>query len=745
MSAGKNYEELVALLGRMCGIAPCYWDNFGRCWPTSTATYQNLLRAMGVPWEEPEALLQEINHRRQSLKKRLLPPVYLLPAAPETPRLLFSLWSPTADLPSPLAIAGEIIPETGPPLAWESSGNDAKPLATQPLDHGFRHRLAVNLPVPLETAYYELKLSVNGAGHRQTGATRVIVAPSRVYIPDFLSAQHRLWGLSLPLYALKSGHNWGIGDFTDLKKIMAWARTLGAAFVGINPLHPSLPLAGADPSPYSPATRLFINFLYLDLEAVPELPHCPKAQKLLASSSWQNTLQRLRTAPEVAYPEVYRLKIIILDLLFKTFLRLHGSPNAPHTPRGQEFAAYVHQAPPASHLYARYLTLVEVLRESDWRRWPEPYRHPDSPAVADLVQAHPEMVFFHHYVQWLAARQLEDVWQQAASVRLPFSLYQDLALGEHPGGFETWAYPHLFAHGASIGAPPDAFNPKGQNWGLPPMIPEALRNSGYRLFIDTLRANCPPGGILRLDHVMSLFRLFWIPEDQEGTPGAYVYYPARELLAILALESQRRRTLIVGEDLGTVPPRVRRDLNRLGVFSYRVFYFERDDHRQFRRPQDYPRQALAAVTTHDLPTLAGFWQGEDIQLKRRHHLYPSEETAQADEAQRPEERRQLVAALSREGLSPSPGESQVLSQANLPEEVRFGVLEFLGQSQAELLEVRLEEIFGLTFQQNLPGTTREHPNWRQKIPIPIEDLPQSPEAARLAAHLQQRRPRPPQE
>ena len=356
--------------------------------------------------------------------------------------------------------------------------------------------------------------------------------------------------------------------------------------------------------------------------------------------------------------------------------------------------------------------------------------------MAEFAREQPRKIRLCQYGQWLAATQLQEVAESARRRGLPFSLYQDLALGVGAAGFDTWAYPSLFARGVTIGAPPDAFNPRGQNWGIPPLIPQALRESGYQHFIDTIRANGPTDGMLRLDHVMGLFRLLWIPAGAEPAAGAYVHYPARELLAVLALESVRRRLLIIGEDLGTVSPRVRRELGRSGVFSYRVFYFEREASGRFLAPEDYPVQAMAAVTTHDLPTLAGFWQGRDLAFRREAQLYTEPLQAEADLAQRQQDRLKLVEALQNRGLLPGPG-PPVAPGSPCPPEVREGVLEYLAQSPAALLEVRLEEVLGLAEQQNFPGTQSEHPNWRCRIPPTLEEMARDPEPVKLAARLEQ--------
>jgi len=510
--------------------------------------------------------------------------------------------------------------------------------------------------------------------------------------------------------------------------------------VGVNPLHATGGQAYADPSPYSPTSRIFLNVLYLSLEAAPEMADCRKAQDLVASQEFQVAKARLAAATLVPYGEVLRLKRRVLELLYQTFCEVHGAPEGPPcTARGQEFAQFVAAGGESLARFGQFGALTDHLKQGDWRRWPKPYQHPESPAVAAFAREHGKEVRFYQYGQWLAATQLSQVCQEAQKQGLPFTLYEDLALGASPEGFDTWAHQELFARGPAIGAPPDAFNPQGQNWGLPPLIPERLRASGYQLFIDTLRANLPPGGMLRMDHVMGLFRLLWIPQGAEAARGAYVTYPARELLAILSLESVRRRALIIGEDLGTVPPRIRRELGKSGVFSYRVFYFERDGNRHFLPPEEYPARAMATVTTHDLPTLTGFWQGHDLALKRTLNLYPEVRLAEADAAAREQDRHRLLEALRRRGLLGEGAACEPEAGDSCPLELRAAVLEYLARSEAALMEVRLEEVFGVPEQQNLPGTQTEHPNWRVKFPLTLDQMEQAPELARLAARLNKAR------
>jgi len=729
----------LALLARLCGITSRFWDNQGRRHQTRDATRQALLSAMGVAWEDPARRREEIHRRQDELCNRLLPQVATVWLGP-TAHLPVAVRLPGPDVPSGLKAAGELVAEDGTRLPWEGRLTwPARPVFRRTPD-GWRGMADLRLPPEVAPGHYEVHLEIPGPGGHEMGHGRLIAAPPRAFLPACVAEGARLFGLNLPLYALRSRHNWGIGDFTDLGDAMAWAGELGAAFVGINPLHAGLPGALSDPSPYSPATRLFTNFLYLDLRAVPEMAHCPEAREYLGGTAGRSLLRRLRAAALLPYPEVYAVKRDILARLYEVFRREHGG-TPPKSDRGREFQEFCRRQDLYLHDFALYVALAEFHGTSDWRRWPREYRSRSAPAVAEFAVQQRQAVEFWQYVQWLAAQQLARVRARAQAAGLPFSLYQDLALGAAPGGFETWAFPHLFAQGAATGAPPDAFNPKGQNWGLPPFIPERLRESGYDLFIRTLRANLPPGGMLRLDHVMGLFRLFWIPEAPE-VPGAYVRYPARDLLAILTLESHRARTLIVGEDLGTVAPVIRRELARRRIFSYKVFIFEREADGRFRPPAAYPSQALAATTTHDLPTLAGYWQGEDIALKTRFHLYPQPSLAAADTQARERDRVFLLEALAAEGLLPAEDLPRLAASPGLPPEVRWGVLEYLARSRAALLEVRLEEVFGLVAQQNLPGTLDEHPNWRQKFPLNLEEMRSSPEAAELAARLGPHRGRP---
>ncbi|HWA39356.1 MAG TPA: malto-oligosyltrehalose synthase [Burkholderiales bacterium] len=500
-------------------------------------------------------------------------------------------------------------------------------------------------------------------------ARRTAVKAGRCHDPEFLSRGGRLWGFTVQLYGLRSaraGKDRGIGDFGDLRALVELSAGMGAGFVGLNPLH-----ATSGASPYSPSSRHALNPLYIDIDALPE-----QAGEL------------------VDYDSVRKSKLAALE---KAFRRLEER-------KGLE--AFRRSAARGVRTYALY----EALREKfggGWQGWPAEYRRPDTAAVKAFARRHAKRVDFHLWLQWRAREQLDAVQRRALELGMPIGLYVDLALGSDAGGAEVWSDQAAFARGVSIGAPPDEFNPRGQDWGLPPYSPRALAASAYAPFRELLRANMPEGGALRMDHVMSLMRLWWIPNGRTPDQGGYVRYPFREMLAILAEESRARRCLVVGEDLGTVLPEFRAALNKAGVLSYRPLLFEKAPDGSFAPPEAYPREALVCVTTHDLPTWKGFFSSSDLNLREELGLSVD-----------PQKERQL-----REG------DQEKLKETLKGEDPHA----FLARTPAKLLAVQPEDVFGLEAQANLPGTIDQHPNWRRRLPLPLEAWAGDPRVKALVA------------
>jgi len=506
--------------------------------------------------------------------------------------------------------------------------------------------------------------------------------------PEPCQAPARAWGWAVQVYALRSRGSWGLGDFADLRRLGQWSAARGAGFLQVNPLGPSQPVPPLEPSPYYPSSRRFLSPLYLRIEEI------PGAQR--AAARWAHLAERghaLNTAPLIDRDAVFALKMEALEGLWSEFKA--GAPER------EEFARFVVESGGCLRQYAIYCALAERLGPN-WKDWPPAYRHPVAPAVAQFAAEHVERVTFHEWIQWLLDRQLDE-----ANQALP--LVQDLPIGFDPGGADAWAWQDLLAFGASVGAPPDLFNTRGQDWGLPPFIPHRLKAAGFAPFRETIRALLKHAGGLRIDHVMGLFRLYWIPKGLGPDRGAYVRYDHEGLLSVIAEECRRAGAFAVGEDLGTVDPMVRHRLKAWGLLGSKVLWFESED------PRAWPREALASVSTHDLPTLAGHLTGRD----------QAEQTSLGLKSD-PDARR-----AASERLRSWTG----LSEGSSLQGAAVGVHRILARSPASLVAASLEDALGVELRPNLPGTFRERPNWRLPLPKALEDLEKDPEVMALAEAL----------
>ena len=539
-----------------------------------------------------------------------------------------------------------------------------------------RGQSASRLPPDLPLGYHTLEFL--HSGRRQS----LIVAPQRCHLPQGL----RIWAWAVQLYAARSRQSWGIGDFGDLARFAAVSQEQGCGLLLVNPLHAATPTIPQQPSPYSPTTRRYLNPLYLALQDLDGARDLPDFDTLARRGASFNTL------PLIDRDRIFRLKMRALTALHRHFA---GHP---------DFDRFVAQEGASLREYATFCVLAETYGGS-WRRWPARYRHPHSPDVRRLADAQAARVQFHQWVQWHLDRQL-----RRAAAYVP--VMQDLPIGIDPDGADAWAWQDVLAHGMHVGAPPDEFNTKGQDWGLPPFIPGRLKAAGYRPFIETIRGTMRHAGGLRIDHVMGLFRLFWIPEGASPADGAYVRNAAEDLLAIVALESERAQAIVVGEDLGTVEPKARAQLTAANVLSYRLLWFETDD------PSAYPAAALAAVTTHDLPTVAGLWTGSDLEAQRRLGLNPNE-------AGMREMRERLARAIKADARTP------------LREVVRR-TYAVLSRAPSVVVSATLEDVAGVEARPNMPATVDQWPNWRQPLPVPLETLARSRDAAAIAQVLSTR-------
>ena len=593
---------------------------------------------------------------------------------------------------------------------------------------------SIALPEALATGYYRLAL----AGAPEHEYCRVAVTPRHCHVAPGLQQGERWWGCTIQLYALRSSRNWGIGDFGDLRRLCDAAAHQGASFIGLSPLHALFPHNPGSASPYSPSSRKALNPIYLDVQTLVDLSGCDEAAQRVQSDTFQDRLQELREAEMVDYEGVAAAKEEVLRLLWAHFEKHELNKDRS---RGAHFLAFMREHEHTLGRHALFEALQEHLHAADagvwgWPAWPAEYKDPEGPAVKAFRQQHASAVRYRLWLQWLAEVQLESCQRYARTRGMGIGLYCDLAVGVNGGGAETWFEHDLFALGMHAGAPPDPLAPTGQDWGLPPWSPQRLRQARYQPFIDTLRANMRHSGALRLDHVMALMRLFWTGPDG----GTYVDYPLDDLMGVLALESQRHQCMVIGEDLGNVAPRMREAMREGNLLSYKPLLFEREEDGGFRRPGQWQPKALAVVSTHDLPTLRGFWLGEDIELSAKLELYPDAAAHEQQVISRAQDRARLLLALQREDLLPEGATVQPTSLPDATQALVDAVYAFLARTPCWLVGVQLEDVTGQLLQVNVPGTTEERfPNWRRKLSVTVEALGSDARWGSLAAVLRAER------
>lgn len=655
-------EAMLARLATLAGIAPSYRDTEGRCRALTPANRAGILRALGYDPDTPGAVRDAVAALEQAPWRAMLAPLVVLAppgAAPEI-SLVVAARARSETLRWRIALEDGARREGSVALADLALREDAAEMG--------RVKLALPLPTDLPPGYHHLEITAGAA----CASTRLAQPPARAWLPEWFDEGARRWGISTALFSLWSQRSWGIGDYGDLATLAALARQWGAETLGINPVHAPMPGPDADPNPYRPSSRLCLNPLHLDLAAL----------GIAAPGPWP------APAAGVDYAVVHQRKHAALTAHFRT-----GAWD------GAGFAAFRAAGGVALARFALFNTLAEHFAPRPWRDWPAALRHPSSPGIAAFCHENAERITYHAWLQWLAEGQMARAGQAGAG------LYRDLAVGVDPDGAEVWADPDQFLAGARIGAPPDAFTPDGQDWGLPPPDPRALTASGYAGYIALLRANMRHAQALRIDHVMGIERLYVIPPGMAATEGAYLRYPGADLLGLLTLESHRHRCLLIGEDLGTVPEGFRARLAAAGVLSYRLLLFERWPSGLFHRPGDYPRLALASFATHDLPSFRAWWAGAELPPAAR--------------AQRAQEREWLLAALRDRGLAPAAIAATTDLDAAALAQLVEALHAFLGRSPSALVLASLCDLLAEAAQINHPGTAAAA-NWRHRHRLPLE-------------------------
>ena len=719
-------------LAEAAGIEPGYHDIWHNHIVASPDLKRRMLAAMGFAVDDEEALaagLEEIAARRW---RRLIEPVAVIAAEAQPGFVTLSV---AADWEG--AVSWTLTEEGGAVRRGLAAAADLPVLERHAMAEGDRQAVRLGIPADLPEGYHDLEVTLDGS-RPETGSCRLIVAPPRCWEPADSVGPDRVWGLGCQLYSLRSDRNWGVGNFSDLARLAELAAPQGAEVIGLNPLHALFPAEPKQCSPYSPASRDFLNILYIDVEAVPEFAASEGARGILTDPEFQSRLAAARSSELVDYPAIAGLMLPVLEAVFDTF-RAEASPD-----RRAAFDAFRSEMGPSLGRFALFMALQEHfvaeggLSMMDWRRWPEPFSRTESDDVTAFERAQESRVEFHAYLQWIADEQLAAAAATAGRTGMRIGLYRDLAVGVGPASAAAWAEGGALLPGVSIGAPPDLLNRVGQDWGLAPLDPAAMRDTAYRPFIAALRANMRHAGALRIDHAMGLMHQYWVPQGLKADQGAYVTYPFDDMLRILALESRRQRCMVIGEDLGTVPAGFRDTMARAGILSYRVLPFERTDGDLFARPSTYPEQALVTGSTHDLATLAGLWAGRDLHWRRTLSLYPDDIVRDTDASERIADRRRLVDALIDAGLWPADPPVDTEEMAFSPE-LMIALQRFLAATPSQLHVVPLEDALGMEEQMNLPGTIDEFPNWRRKLSVGLEELFEEPGVAGLLAALREER------
>lgn len=553
----------------------------------------------------------------------------------------------------------------------------------------------------------------------------------RCFIPPWLE-KGRAWGVMCQLYGLRSRRNAGIGDFEDLASLAELAAGLGADFIGVNPLNA---LFMADPtrmSPYSPSHRHFLNPLYIAVDRIYSLGEQIENQSSGAAPS-----------DLVDYPVVALGKRLSFEKAFQQFRQTaQQNPDS-----AAAFRKFCDSRGRSLDAFATFEALSEMLvaggNACGWHSWPEAYRRMESAAVEEFRRERGERILYNKWLQWIAREQLKAAHQRALAAGMRIGLLLDLAVGVAPDGAATWADPDLVVTGARIGSPPDAFNSQGQDWGLAPLSPTALLDRDLQPFHELISDLMAHAGAIRVDHVMGLMWLYWIPQNGDPTDGAYVRYPMQAMIRHIAAASHENCALVIGEDLGTVPRGFRDVMRDAEIQGYRVLFFERENG-GFRDPRSYAPETCACISTHDLPTLSGWWSGRDIDLRERIGRTDAESAA-AQRGEREQDRVALLRALDRVGVLPSHlqpmanGAQPITSE--LPQALAGAAHAFIARGPSRLVAVQLEDLIGEIEQANLPGTIDEHPNWRRKLRVDISDLGSAPQVREIAAILARERPR----
>lgn len=699
-------EGLLRELAEAHGVATDFWDWQGRHCPVPRESVVAVLAALGVPAHTDEAARASLHDVRERPWRHTLPPCVVTRSGRQHDVPVHVTHGDQVSVRAELEEGGQV------PLAQADRWVEPREVAGALVGEA-----TFVIPPDLPLGWHTLVATTGPAGAEHRAA--LVVTPDRLAAPVATA-----WGLMTQLYSVRSKRSWGHGDLDDFAELAQWsAADLGAGFVLVNPLHAPSPTTPVAPSPYLPVTRRFVSPLYVRVELVPEYAYLTGAVR--AEIERMALLQRSLNTADVLLDRdaVWEAKRSALTLV-------HAVARSPA--READYRAFVQREGSGLLDFATWCALAEV-HGPTWTEWPEGLRDPASPEVATARAALAERVDFFCWLQWVLDEQLAAAQRRAVEAGMAIGVVHDLAVGVHPDGADTWALQRAMARGVSVGAPPDAFNQVGQDWSQPPWRPDRLAEAAYVPYRDMLRTVLRHCGGIRVDHVIGLFRLWWVPEGRPASEGTYVRFDHEALVGILALEAWRAGALVVGEDLGTVEPWVRDYLADRGVLGTSILWFERDEHARPRPPETWRELCLAAVTTHDLPPTAGYLGGEHIRIRDELGLL----TRTVDEERRVDEadRASWLDLLRERGWLATPGPGEAPAE----EDVTAALHRALAATPSRLLGVALTDVVGDHRAMNQPGTDQEYPNWRVPLtdgagrPVLLEDLVELPRATRLAA------------
>jgi 4-alpha-glucanotransferase len=700
-TAEEPAESALVELAHAYGIATEYWDWQGQHVRVADDTLRAVLAALDVDAGDDAAIAAALTESVDRHWRRVLPSTTVVTQGRS------GAVDVHVDHGEPVEVEIEL--ETGGRRSLEQVDNWTEPRV---VDGRLVGQASFTVPDDLPIGYHTLRASHPGG----LATAPLIVSPDRLELPPALR-NNRSWGFMTQLYSVRSSLSWGLGDLADLAELAGWsARAHGAGFVLVNPLHAAEPVAPMEPSPYLPTTRRFVNPIYLRVEDIREVAYMPSTERAIVE--WQaEAMRSFNTDPAALDRDaVWESKRSALEAVF----------SQPRTPARQgRFDEFKAREGAGLRDFATWCALAE--RYGPAGGWPAGAEGPGSPAVVELAEELAERIEFFMWLQWCLDEQLAHVQRSALEAGMSIGVVHDLAVGVHPSGADTWALGDALARGVTVGAPPDAFNQQGQDWSQPPWRPDRLAELGYAPYRDMLRTILRHAGGIRIDHIMGLFRLWWVPSGSGPALGTYVRYDHEALVGVLALEAHRAGAFVVGEDLGTVEPWVRDHLRERGVFGTSILWFERDHEGKPIRPERWRELCLATVTSHDLPPTSGYLTGEHIKVRNDLGLLtrPLEEETRVDEA----DRAAMLDLLRQMGL---------LGDDPTDRDQVEALHRFLRWTPARLIGVSLADAVGDRRAINQPGTNDEYPNWRLPLsdgsgkPVLLEDAMLSVRAATLA-------------